>query len=91
MGNTGTIAIQNSLLSTQLNGISGAQTALDANASPVEVTGEVPAMKEFIETYERVAKTLGNYKMLLTRDIQNIQGAVKQIQQKEAEIAQSIK
>ncbi|MEF9917391.1 MAG: hypothetical protein RR678_10660 [Lachnospiraceae bacterium] len=91
MSNTGTIAIENSLLNTQLNGISGAQTALDTNVALVEVTGDIPAMKEYIETYERLAKTLGNYKMLLTRDIQNINGAVRQIQQKEAEIAQSIK
>lgn len=55
----------------------------------MEVTGRVPSMAAFLETYDKMLQLILDYKNLLSKDASNINTSITIIQQRE-EVARSI-
>ena len=84
------IAIESSEIRAQLGDLSNAASALNGQGRNVEVTGRVPSMAAFLETYDKMLQLILDYKNLLSKEASNINTSITIIQQREEEVARSI-
>ena len=61
------IAIESSEIRAQLGDLSNAASALNGQGRNVEVTGRVPSMAAFLETYDKMLQLILDYKNLLSK------------------------
>lgn len=71
------ISLQELEFSLQMSDMSNAADALKGTSGQPEMSGEMPSLKNYLETYNRMSQLITAYKELLHRDAGQMKDAGK--------------
>lgn len=69
------IELNQSGFQTKVTAMEQAGKNITTKVSMPELTGEMPALEKYIQTYGRLQEALNEYKALIEEDVQRLKGA----------------